>query len=323
MRTGCGKSPVTRRVAHVLRENGWKPVVIRHPMPYGDLAEQACQRFTSKLDLKRYQCTIEEMEEYEPHIERGTIVYAGVDYEKILRSAERDGDIILWDGGNNDTSFYRSDLEITVLDPHRAGHELSYYPGEVNFRTADVLLINKVDSANAFELRELRERCHHYNRKAQVVEAACEVTTAKPEMLRGKRVLVIEDGPTLTHGGMAYGAGIICARNAEVKEIVDPRPYAVGSIRTTFEKYHHLSNLLPAMGYSETQRQELEQTIERVPCDVVIVATPIDLLRVIRINKPSVRVAYEVKELTRPDLGEILKVFTREHRTAALEVVSR
>jgi len=322
VRTGCGKSPVTRRVAQLLRDGGWKPVVIRHPMPYGDLAAQACQRFTSKEDMEKHQCTIEEMEEYEPHIERDTIVYAGVDYEKILRSAERDGDIILWDGGNNDTSFYRSDLEITVLDPHRAGHELLYYPGEVNFRTADVLLINKVDSADAFEVKGLRERCREYNPGAQVIEAACEVTTANPEMLHGKRVLVIEDGPTLTHGGMAYGAGIICARNSQVKEIVDPRPYAVGSIRKTFEKYQHLHDLLPAMGYSTTQRRELEQTIEQVPCDVVIVATPIDLLRIIRIRKPSVRIAYEVKELAHPDLGDVLKKFTQKHRKAALEVAS-
>jgi predicted GTPase len=322
VRTGCGKSPATRRVAKLLCEKGWSPVVIRHPMPYGDLAAQACQRFTCMADLETNQCTIEEREEYEPHIEQGTIVYAGVDYEQILRSAEYDGDIILWDGGNNDTSFYRSDLEFVVLDAHRVGHELSYYPGEVNFRTADVLIINKVDSANAFELSQLREHCHQTNPRARVVEAACRVSIHGPAMLRGKRALVIEDGPTLTHGGMSYGAGVICARNLGVETIVDPRPYAVGSIRSTFEKYQHLSNVLPAMGYSDAQRHELQETIDRVPCDVVLIATPIDLSRIIHITKPSVRVKYEMEEVTHPDLSEILDEFTCSYRPAALEVAT-
>jgi predicted GTPase len=322
VRTGCGKSPATRRVASLLRERGWSPVVIRHPMPYGDLAAQACQRFTRMADLDTNQCTIEEREEYEPHLEQGTIVYAGVDYEKILRSAERDGDIILWDGGNNDTSFYRSDLELVVLDSHRVGHELSYYPGEVNFRTADVLIINKVDSANAFELRQLREHCRQINPRAQVVEAACRVSVPAPATLHGKRALVIEDGPTLTHGGMAYGAGVICARNCGVSQIVDPRPYAVGSIRATFEKYPHLSDVLPAMGYSQAQRRELQETIDRVPCDVVVIATPIDLSRILGITKPSVRVTYELEEVTQPGLPEILDQFTHSYWPAALEVAT-
>jgi len=320
VRTGCGKSPATRRIAKLLREKGWSPVVVRHPMPYGDLTAQACQRFTRIADLETNQCTIEEREEYEPHIEQGTIVYAGVDYEQILRSAEYDGDVILWDGGNNDTSFYRSDLEFVVLDAHRVGHELSYYPGEVNFRTADVLIINKVDNANAFELRQQREHCRQINPHARLVEAACRVSVPEPDMLRGKRVLVIEDGPTLTHGGMAYGAGVICAQNFGVAHIVDPRQYAVGSIRTIFEKYHHLSNVLPAMGYSEIQRHELQETIDHVPCDVVVIATPIDLSRIVHIAKPSVRVKYEMEEISQPDFSEILDEFTGSYRSAAQEV---
>lgn len=320
VRTGCGKSPATRRVAHLLRMLGWSPVVIRHPMPYGDLARQRCQRFTSMADLDTNQCTIEEREEYEPHIEQGTIVYAGVDYEEILRRAERDGDIVLWDGGNNDTSFYRSDLEFVVLDSHRVGHEMSYYPGEVNFRTADVLLINKVDCANAYHLRQLRERCREINPRARVVETACSISVSKPEMLRGRRALIIEDGPTLTHGGMSYGAGVVCAQNFGVGTIVDPRPHAVGSIRATFEKFHHLSAVLPAMGYSESQRRELQETIDRVPCDVVIVATPIDLSRVIRISKPCIRVKYEMEEVSHPNLSEILDEFTNSFWPTAPEV---
>lgn len=320
VRTGCGKSPATRRIAKILRQQGWSPVVVRHPMPYGDLAQQACQRFSRMADLEFNQCTIEEREEYEPHIMQGTTVYAGVDYERILHSAEHDGDIILWDGGNNDTSFYRSDLEFVVLDAHRVGHELSYYPGEVNFRTASVLIINKVDSANQFEVRQLHEHCRQYNPAAQVVEAACRVSVANPAMLRGKQVLVIEDGPTLTHGGMAYGAGVICARDCGVAKIVDPRPHAVGSIRQTFARFPHLSSVLPAMGYSETQRLELQETIERTACDLVVIATPVDLSRVIRISKPTVRVSYELEEVTRPNLSEILEDFTRTRQSAALEV---
>jgi predicted GTPase len=320
VRTGCGKSPATRRIAAELRELGWHPVVIRHPMPYGDLEAQACQRFSCLQDLERNHCTIEEREEYEPHLEHGTIVYAGVDYRMILDCAEMDGDIILWDGGNNDTSFYRSDLEFVVLDSHRVGHESSYYPGEVNFRSANVLIINKVDSANQFELAQLREHCRTVNPNAIVVEAACRIDVPNPELLHGKTALVIEDGPTLTHGGMAYGAGVIGARNAGVAHIVDPRPYAVGSIRETFHKYGHLSQVLPAMGYSPTQRRELQQTIEAVPCDVVVIATPIDLTSIIAIQKPTVRVSYEMEALTCPGLREILGHFSHTHRPSVMEV---
>ena len=322
VRTGCGKSPATRRIAEELRDLGWRPVVVRHPMPYGDLAAQACQRFSCMADLDRHQCTIEEREEYEPHLEHGTIVYAGVDYQQILDCAEVDGDIVLWDGGNNDTSFYRSDLEFVVLDSHRVGHETSYYPGEVNFRSASVFIINKVDSANRFELAQLRERCHLFNPQALVMEAASRIDVSAPELLRGKRALVIEDGPTLTHGGMAYGAGVIAARNCGVATMVDPRPYSVGSIRATFEKFPHLHTVLPAMGYSPTQRLELQQTIANTPCDVVIVATPIDLARILPIAKPSVRVTYELEERTGPTLKEILGHFTHTHRPAAMEVAS-
>jgi predicted GTPase len=317
VRTGCGKSPATRRIASLLRERGWTPVVVRHPMPYGDLAAQACQRFTCMADLEAQHCTIEE---YEAHIEQGTTLYAGVDYERILRSAERDGNIILWDGGNNDMPFYRSDLEVVVLDAHRVGHELSYYPGEVNFRTADVLIINKVDSANGYELNQLREHCHQFNPHARVIEAASRIHVSDPAMLRGKRALIIEDGPTLTHGGMAYGAGVIGARNCGAEKLIDPRPYAVGSIRSTFDKFQQLTMVLPAMGYSEEQRHELEETIDRVPCDVVVVATPIDLAKIIHISKPSVRVTYEMEEVTHPNLGEILDQVTQKYRSAALEV---
>jgi predicted GTPase len=320
VRTGCGKSPATRRIASLLRERGWTPVVVRHPMPYGDLAAQACQRFTCMADLEAQHCTIEEREEYEAHIEQGTTLYAGVDYERILRSAERDGNIILWDGGNNDMPFYRSDLEVVVLDAHRVGHELSYYPGEVNFRTADVLIINKVDSANEYELNQLREHCHQFNPHARVIEAASRIHVSDPAMLRGKRALIIEDGPTLTHGGMAYGAGVIGARNCGAEKLIDPRPYAVGSIRSTFDKFQQLTMVLPAMGYSEEQRHELEETIDRVPCDVVVVATPIDLAKIIHISKPSVRVTYEMEEVTHPNLGAILDQVTQKYRSAALEV---
>ena len=259
-------------------------------MPYGDLVAQRCERFAAMADLDRYECTIEEREEYEPHIAEGTIVYAGVDYYDIMRQAEQDGDVVLWDGGNNDTSFYRPDLDIVVLDPHRPGHELSYYPGEVNFRAAHVLIINKVDTANAEGVETVRRNIAQHNPKAQVIETACRVTVADPESITGKRVLVIEDGPTLTHGEMPYGAGIVAANRYHAGKLVDPRPYAVGSIKKTFEKFPHLGKLLPAMGYSETQSHELQETIKHVPCDVVLVATPIDLARTIHIDKPNVRV---------------------------------
>lgn len=312
VRTGCGKSPVSRLVANELRRQGHKPVVIRHPMPYGDLAVQAVQRFATMDDLDIQQCTIEEREEYEPHIRQGTVVYAGVDYEKILRQAEQEADVILWDGGNNDTSFYASNLEIVVVDPHRPGHELAYYPGEVNLRRADAIIINKVDTAQQKDVETVRQNIRVSNPKAAVFEMACRVSLASPEAVKGKRVLVVEDGPTLTHGEMPYGAGVVAARQFGAAELVDPRPYAVGSIRGTFERYRHLTSLLPAMGYSAMQRHELEETIRRTPCDAVVIATPIDLTRVVKIEKPNVRVTYEVEELTRPGVADLLAKFTRQ-----------
>jgi predicted GTPase len=314
VRTGCGKSPVSRRIAAELRNQGWHPVVIRHPMPYGDLAEQRAQRFGTLADLDRHKCTIEEREEYEPHIIEGTPVYAGVDYETILRQAEQEADVILWDGGNNDTSFYRPDLAIVVLDPHRAGHELGYYPGEVNFRSADVLIINKVDTADPDGIKTVRRNIALHNPKAKVIETACRVTVAKPDLISGKTVLVVEDGPTLTHGEMAYGAGVVAANRYHASALVDPRPYAIGSIQKTFEKFPHLWRVLPAMGYSDTQRHELEETIKRVPCELVLVATPIDLARTIRLDKPSVRVGYEVEELGKPAIPDLITEFTQAHQ---------
>ena len=316
VRTGCGKSPVSRLVAAELRKHGRKPVVIRHPMPYGDLAVQAVQRFATLEDLDLQQCTIEEREEYEPHICEGTVVYAGVDYEKILHQAEKEADVILWDGGNNDTPFYKSDLEIVVVDPHRPGHELSYYPGEVNLRRADVLVINKVDTAQQDDIETVRQNIRLNNPRASVCEMACRVAVKDPELVRGKRVLVVEDGPTLTHGEMPYGAGVVAARQCGASELVDPRPYAVGSIRGTYERYQHLTSLLPAMGYSDMQRHELEETIRRTPCDLVIVATPIDLARTIQVERPNLRVTYAVEELTRPSLADYLANFVHEHEPA-------
>ncbi|MFZ0803840.1 MAG: cyclic 2,3-diphosphoglycerate synthase [Terriglobales bacterium] len=313
VRTGCGKSPVSRLVAEELRRQGRKPVVIRHPMPYGDLAQQAVQRFATMEDLDLQQCTIEEREEYEPHINKGTVVYAGVDYEQILRQAEKEADVILWDGGNNDTSFYASGLEIVVVDPHRPGHELAYFPGEVNLRRADVIVINKVDTADQRDVETVRQNIKLHNPKAAVLEMACQVSLPDPYLVKGQKVLVVEDGPTLTHGEMPYGAGVVAARQYGAAELVDPRPYAVGSIRGTFERYPHLTNLLPAMGYSAMQRHELEETIHRTPCDLVLIATPIDLARVIKIDRPNLRVTYEVEELTQPGLAEMLAKFLYEH----------
>ncbi len=316
VRTGCGKSPVSRRIASELRSMGWNPVVVRHPMPYGDLAAQRAQRYASLADLDRYECTIEEREEYEPHIIEGTTVYAGVDYDEILRQAEREGDVILWDGGNNDTSFYPPDLDIVVLDPHRPGHELGYYPGEVNFRTAHVLIINKVDTADPDGVKTVRQNIALHNPKAKVIETASKVTIADPEVIGGKNVLVVEDGPTLTHGEMPYGAGVVVANRYNAASLVDPRPYAVGSIEKTFEKFPHLWRVLPAMGYSDRQRHELEETIKRVPCDLVIVATPIDLARTIKLAKPSVRVRYEIQEIGKPAITQMLEEFTQAHKPA-------
>ncbi len=311
VRTGCGKSPVGRLVASELRRNGRKVVVVRHPMPYGDLAAQAVQRFATMGDLDKHQCTIEEREEYEPHLREGTIVYAGVDYGRILRQAEKEADVVLWDGGNNDTPFYESDLQIVVVDPHRPGHELAYYPGEVNLRRADVVVINKVDTAAPQDVETVRKNIRASNPQARVVETACRVTISEPALVKGRRVLVVEDGPTLTHGEMPYGAGVVAARQCGAAELVDPRPYAVGSIRSTYEHYSHLTSLLPAMGYSATQRHELEETINRVPCDLVLVATPIDLGHLVKLNKPSLRVTYEVEDVTHPGLTEVLSEFSR------------
>ena len=313
VRTGCGKSPVARLVASEVRANGLTPVVVRHPMPYGDLAAQAVQRFATMLDLDLQQCTIEEREEYEPHLRQGTVVYAGVDYEQILRQAEREADVVLWDGGNNDTPFYSSDLEIVVADPHRPGHELLYFPGEVNLRRADIVVINKVNTASALNVETVRQNIRMNNPGAKIVETASRVSVATPDLIKGRRVLVVEDGPTLTHGEMPYGAGAVAAREFGAAELVDPRPYAVGSIRNTFEKFPHFTNILPAMGYSDAQRHELEETINRAVCDLVLVATPIDLGHVIRITKPNLRVMYEVEELTHPGLTELMAQFARKH----------
>jgi len=313
VRTGCGKSPLSRFVAAELRREGHKVVAIRHPMPYGDLAAQAVQRFATVEDMDKHQCTIEEREEYEPHIRQGTIIYAGVDYERILRQAEKEADVILWDGGNNDTPFYHSDLEIVVVDPHRPGHELSYYPGEVNLRRANIAVINKVDTAAQQDVDTVRRNIESANPKAKIVETACRVTVSDPGSIKGRRVLVVEDGPTLTHGEMPYGAGVVAARQCGAAELIDPRPYAVGSIRSTFNHYRHLTSLLPAMGYSTMQMHELEETINRVPCDVVLVATPIDLGHLVQFNKPTLRVTYEIEEKTQPGLKQLIEEFSKHH----------
>lgn len=311
VRTGCGKSPVSRRVAQVLHELGWHFVVVRHPMPYGNLTEQRVQRFATLQDLERYDCTIEEREEYEPHLARGTIVYAGVDYEAILRQAEQEAELIVWDGGNNDTPFFRSDLEIVVADAQRPGHEITYYPGEVNLLRAHVIVLNKIGGADPKAVATVRKNIASRNPSAAVIDADLPVFVKEPEQIRGKRVLVIEDGPTLTHGGMPTGAGIVAARKFGAAEIVDPRPYAVGSIATTYRKYPHIGPLIPAMGYGKKQMRELEQTISKTPCDLVLVATPIDLVNLLKLKKPGLRVTYEVEEFTHPNLKEILDAFTQ------------
>ncbi len=307
VRTGCGKSQTTRRVSLILRDLGYKVAVIRHPMPYGNLVEQAVQRFATYEDLDKYKCTIEEREEYEPHLDNGMIVFAGVDYEAILRQAEQEADIILWDGGNNDIPFYKSDFHIVVADPHRPGHELKYHPGEANARLADVFVINKVDTADPDAVLEVRENLHSLNPHAPILEAASPIFVDDPAAIRGKRVLVVEDGPTLTHGGMAYGAGWVAAKRFGAAEIVDPRPYAVGSIRDTYAKYPTTGAVLPAMGYGETQIRELEETINRADADLVIIGTPIDLRRVLKIDKPSDRVRYELQVIGTPTLEDLLK----------------
>lgn len=311
VRTGCGKSQTTRRVIDVLKVMGKKIVVIRHPMPYGNLVKQKLQRFETYEDLDKYNCTIEEREEYEPHINNNTVVYAGVDYEAILHEAEKESDIIIWDGGNNDISFYKTDLQITVVDPHRAGHELKYYPGETNLRLADVVVINKIDSANNNDILTVRENIQKINPKAVVVDAASPISVDKPEIIKGKRVLVVEDGPTLTHGEMKYGAGIVAAKKFGCKELVDPRPFTVGTITKTFEKYPEIGLLLPAMGYSAKQINDLEETINNTDCDSVIIATPIDLNRIINIDKPTARVRYYLQEIGYPNLQDVLRDFVK------------
>lgn len=303
VRTGVGKSQTTRYLSRILKKLDTRVVVIRHPMPYGDLARQACQRFETYEDLDRHQCTIEEREEYEPHIDNGFIVYAGVDYQMILREAEKEADVILWDGGNNDTPFYKPDLHITLLDPHRAGHELSYYPGETNFLMADLLIVNKVGTADPAKVEEVLENCRRYNPEARVITCRSIITVDDPEMIRGKRALVVEDGPTLTHGGMSYGAGWFAAKNAGAAEIVDAKPFAVGSIKATYEKYPNASAILPAMGYGDHQVRELEETINATPADVVVEGTPIELKRIITVNKPIANVTYELEE-TEPGVIE-------------------
>lgn len=308
VRTGVGKSQTTRRVAAILNERGKKTAVIRHPMPYGNLEEQIWQRFASYEDLDRHKCTIEEREEYEPHIDKGIIVWAGVDYGEILNRAEQEADVILWDGGNNDVPFYKSDCHIVLLDPHRPGHEVTYHPGETNLRLADIVVINKIDTADPKNVDQLRNTVREVNPGAIVVEAASPIFMDEPQQITGKRVLVIEDGPTLTHGEMPYGAGLIAARKWGALETVDPRPWAVGSIKDTFEKYPHIGPLLPAMGYSEKQIKELEETVNKVPCDLVIVATPIDLRRVLKIDKPAIRVRYELQEIGTPSLEDAMKM---------------
>lgn len=307
VRTGCGKSQSTRKIALLLKEKGRRVVVIRHPMPYGDLIKQKVQRFATYQDMIDQECTIEEMEEYEPHISNGILVYAGVDYGAILQEAEKEADIILWDGGNNDIPFYRADLEIVVVDPHRPGHELAYYPGETNFRRAGVLIINKMDTAKQENVDKVKENIRRFNPDAAIVQAKSPITVPDGDQIRGKSVLVIEDGPTLTHGEMAFGAGIVAAEKYGAANIVDPRPFAVGSIQETFAKYTHLDRVLPAMGYGKQQIHELSQTIDKVPCDLVIGATPIDLERLIESNKKILRVTYDLEEIGSPDLEEILK----------------
>jgi predicted GTPase len=315
VRTGAGKSQTTRYISNVVKQLDKRVVAIRHPMPYGDLAIQACQRFATYDDLRSEKCTIEEREEYEPHIDNGFVVYAGVDYEQIVRAAENEADIILWDGGNNDLPFYVPTLHICVADPHRAGHEVAYWPGEANFRRADVIIINKCDTAEEQNIRSIEENAARLNPKARVIRAASPVTLDQPELVRGKRALVIEDGPTLTHGGMSYGAGVVAARAAGASTIVDPRPFAVGSIVATYEKYPNATGILPAMGYGDQQIRELEETIRRTDCDVVVVGTPIDLRRVLTIDKPAVRVRYELSELA----GKMLEQEIRRAAGAASE----
>ncbi|MDA3871237.1 MAG: cyclic 2,3-diphosphoglycerate synthase [Candidatus Marinimicrobia bacterium] len=306
-RTGCGKSQTSRKVVEILTEMGKKVASVRHPMPYGDLNEQKVQRFAKLSDLEKHKCTIEEMEEYEPHINMGSIIYAGVDYEAILREAEKEADVIIWDGGNNDTSFYKADLSIVVVDPHRVGHETRYYPGETNLNMADIIVINKIDTANSEDIDKLRATIRKQNPSAIVVDGASPISVEDTDVIKNKTVLVVEDGPTLTHGEMKYGAGTVAAIKYGAKEIIDPRPFTVGSITDTFTKYPEIGKLLPAMGYGKQQMKDLEKTIAKTDCDSVIIGTPIDLRRVINIKKPSVRVTYDLQEIGKPTLKELIQ----------------
>jgi len=315
VRTGCGKSQTTRRVLDILKAKGKKVVSIRHPMPYGDLVAQRVQRFADYSDLEKHNCTIEEREEYEPHIDRGSIIYAGVDYEAILREAEReDADVILWDGGNNDFPFYKTDLAITVADPHRPGHEVSYYPGMANLIMADVVVINKMETASAEGIEEVRKNISSHNHDAVVIDAASPIMVEDSKKIKGARVLVVEDGPTLTHGDMRYGAAWVAAKKFGASEIVDPRPFAIGSIVETYKKFPHLEEILPAMGYGDKQMKELEQTINSADVDLVLIGTPIDLRRVVSINKPALRIGYELQEIGKPDFEDVLTDFIARHK---------
>jgi len=311
VRTGCGKSQTTRLVAKILKDAGKKVAAIRHPMPYGDLVAQKVQRFASIDDLKKHKCTIEEMEEYEPHINTGTIIYAGVDYEAILREAEQEADVILWDGGNNDLPFYQLDLNIVVVDPHRPGHEISYFPGETNLLMADVVIINKIDSADAEDIEEVRWNIREVNPDAIVIDGASPISVEDADLILGKRALIVEDGPTLTHGEMKFGAGTVAAEKFGASEAIDPRKFTVGTITETFEKYPEIGLVLPAMGYGEQQMKDLEATIAKVDCDVVIIGTPIDLRRICKIKQPSVRITYDLQEIGRPNLTDVLKPFLK------------
>ena len=309
VRTGSGKSQTTRHVVKLLRANGKRVVSIRHPMPYGNLVKQKVQRFASLEDLDKHDCTIEEREEYEPHIVSGNVIYAGVDYEAIIREAEKEADIIIWDGGNNDLPFYQTDMHITVVDPHRPGHELTYYPGEANLRMADVIVINKMDTASPENINLVKNSIYKTNPSATVIEASSPIFVDDHKMIQGKRVLAVEDGPTLTHGEMTYGAAVVAAEKYDASEIVDPRPYTVGTITDTFKKYPGIGKLLPAMGYGNQQIRDLEKTINQTQCDVVLIGTPIDLRKLVNLNKPAMRVTYELQEIGKPDFKDVLKKF--------------
>lgn len=316
VRTGCGKSQTSRRVIEILMAKGLKVVAIRHPMPYGNLVEQKVQRFATIADLAKHKCTVEEMEEYEPHVVRGNVIYAGVDYEAILRAAEQDPDgcdVVLWDGGNNDFPFYKPDLNITVVDPHRAGHELTYYPGEVTLRLADVVVINKIDTSDQKNIQIVRDSIAKVNPNAVVVDGASPIKVDNSQLIKGKKVLVIEDGPTLTHGEMKIGAGTVAAQKYGAAELVDPRPYTVGKLSATFKIYPNIGTLLPAMGYGEQQLKDLEETINNTVCDSVVIGTPIDLNRIIKINKPNTRVYYDLQEIGDPNLNTILDEFVKKY----------